>query len=158
MHVIDAKTSYNILLGRTWVHKNIIDSSCYCQCLNYLEDGIERKIVAYDNLFTEIETYFIDAKFYLKSYVVKGKKSNDVKSTKSDKITSKRIDTAVKKVKVDTKELCPNLNEGKTMSSKKNLTSGLRYVPKVKKEEVKSSNLQEDALRGLLFLSDGLMQ
>ncbi|KAH0636173.1 hypothetical protein KY290_038328 [Solanum tuberosum] len=113
------------------------------------ENGIERKIVAYDNPFTEIETYFIDAKFYLKSYVVKGKKSNDVKSTKSDKITSKNIDTAVGKAKVDTKELCPNLNERKIMSSKKNLTSGLCYVTKVKKEEVKSSNLQEDALRGL---------
>ncbi|KAH0755793.1 hypothetical protein KY290_026063 [Solanum tuberosum] len=158
MHVIDAKTSYNILLGRPWVHENKIVSSSYYQCLKYLEDGIERKIVADDNPFTKVETHFADAKLYLKSYVVKGTKSNDVKSTKSEKITSIRIDTAVEKVKVDTKELCPNLNEGKTMSSKKNLTSGLRYVPKVKKEEVKSSNLQEDALRGLLFLSDGLMQ
>ncbi|KAH0723844.1 hypothetical protein KY285_005029 [Solanum tuberosum] len=131
MHVIDAKSSYNILLGRPWVHENRIVSSSYYQCLKYLEYGIERKIVADDNPFTEVETHFADAKFYLKSYVVKGTKSNDVKSTKSDKITSKRIDTAVKKVKVDTKELCPNLNEGKTMSSKKNMTSGLRYVPKV---------------------------
>ncbi|KAH0641954.1 hypothetical protein KY289_032928 [Solanum tuberosum] len=117
--------------------------------LKYLEDGIERKIVADDNPFTEVERHFADAKFYLKSYVVKGTKSNEVKSTKYEKITSKRIDTAGGKAKVDTKELCPNLNEGKTMSSKKNLTSGLRYVPKVKKEEVKSSDLQEDALRGL---------
>lgn len=29
MHVIDAKTSYNILLGRPWVHKNKIVSSSY---------------------------------------------------------------------------------------------------------------------------------
>ncbi|KAH0706277.1 hypothetical protein KY285_010777 [Solanum tuberosum] len=149
MHMIDAKTSYNILLGRPWVHENRIVSSSYYQCLRYLKDGIERKIVADNNPFTEVETHFAGAKFYLKSYVDKGTKSNDVKSTKSDKITSKRIDTAIGKAKVDTKELCPNLNEGKTMSSKKNLTSGLRYVPKVKKEEVKSSNLQEDALRGL---------
>jgi len=69
-------------------------------------------------------------------------KGNDVKPIKSDKITSKRIDTAIGKEKIDTKEPCPNLNEGKTMSSKKNQTSGLRYVLKVKKEEVKSSNLQ----------------
>ncbi|KAH0683563.1 hypothetical protein KY290_022186 [Solanum tuberosum] len=149
MHVIDAKTSYNILLGRPWVHENRIVSSSYYQCLKYLEDDIERKIVADDNPFTEVETHFVDAKFYLKSYVVKGTKSNDVKSTKSNKITSKIINMAVEKVKVDTKVLCPNLNEGKTISSKKNLTSGLRYVPKVKKEEVKSSNLQKDALRGL---------
>ncbi|KAH0636131.1 hypothetical protein KY290_036559 [Solanum tuberosum] len=147
MHVIDAKNSYNMLLGRPW--ENRIVSSSYYQSLKYFEEGIERKIVTDDNPFTEVETHFADAKFYLKSYVVKGTKSNDVKSTKSDKITSKRIDTAVEKEKEDIKELCPNLNEGKTMSSKKNLTYGLRYVPKVKKEKVKSSNFQEDALRGL---------
>ncbi|KAH0722357.1 hypothetical protein KY290_005034 [Solanum tuberosum] len=149
MHVINAKTSYNILLGRPWVHENIIVSSSYYQCLKHLEGRIERKIVADDNPFTEVETHFADAKFYLKSYVVKGAKSNDVKSIKSDKITSKRIYAAVEKVKNDTKEPCPILNEGKIMSSKKKLTSGLRYVPKVKKEEDQSSNLQENALRGL---------
>ncbi|XP_015168900.1 uncharacterized protein [Solanum tuberosum] len=117
--------------------------------MQYLEGGIERKIVADDNPFTEVETHFADAKFYLESYVVKGAKSNDVKSIKFDKITSKRIDAAVEKVKNDTKEPCPILNEGKIMSSKKKLTSGLRYVPKVKKEEDQSSNLQENALRGL---------
>ncbi|XP_049374052.1 uncharacterized protein LOC125839127 [Solanum verrucosum] len=151
MHVIDAKTSYNILLGRPWVHENKIVSSSYYQCLKYLEGGIERKIVADDNSFTEVETHFADAKFYLKSYVVKGSKSNDVKPIMSDKVKSKRIDVAVEKVKIDTKEHCLNLNEGKIMSSKKSLTSGLRYVPKVKKEEDQSSNLQENALRGLTF-------
>lgn len=55
---------------------------------------------------------------------------------------------AVEKVKVDSKELCSILNEGKIMSSKK-LTSTLCYVPKLKKEEGRSSNLQENALRGL---------
>ncbi|KAH0781214.1 hypothetical protein KY290_000812 [Solanum tuberosum] len=97
MHVIDAKTSYNILLGRPWVHENRIVSSSYYQCLKYLEGGIERKIVADDNPFTKVETHFADAKFYLKGYVVKGAKSNDVKSIKSDKITIKRIDVAVGK-------------------------------------------------------------
>ncbi|KAH0725018.1 hypothetical protein KY284_000883 [Solanum tuberosum] len=148
IHVIDAKTSYNILLGRPWVHENRIVSCSYYQCLKYLEGGIERKIVADHNPFTKVETHFANAKFYLKGYVVKGEKSNDVKSIKSDKITIKRIDVAVGKVKVDSKELCPVLNEGKIMSSKK-LTSRLRYVPKLKKEEGRSSNLQENALRGL---------
>ena len=40
MHVIDAKTLYNILLGRTWVHENKIISSSYYQCLKYLEGGV----------------------------------------------------------------------------------------------------------------------
>ncbi|KAH0773265.1 hypothetical protein KY290_010402 [Solanum tuberosum] len=149
MHVIDAKTSYNILLGRPWVHENRIVSSSYYQCLKYLEDGIEKKIVADDNPFTEVETHFADAKFYLKSYVVKGAKSNDVNPIMSGKVISKRIDEAIGNVKIDTKEPCPNLNEGKIVFSKKKLTSGLCYVPKVKKEEDQSSNLQENALRGL---------
>ncbi|XP_015170846.1 uncharacterized protein [Solanum tuberosum] len=131
---------------RPWIHENRIVSSFYYQYLKYLEDGIERKIVADDNPFTEVETHFADAKFYLKSYVVKGTKSNDVKSTKSDKITSKIIDTAVEKVKVDTKELCPNLNEGKTMSSKKNLTFGLRYVPKLSGETIAQNQVRDVAL------------
>ncbi|KAH0693502.1 hypothetical protein KY285_020599 [Solanum tuberosum] len=117
-----------------WVHENKIFSSSYYQCLKYLEGGIER-IVADDNPFTKVETHFVDAKFYLKSDIVKGVKSNDVKPIMSDKIISKRIDTDVGKVKVDTKELCPILNEDKIMSSKKKMTSRLCYVPKVKKEE-----------------------
>ncbi|KAH0641872.1 hypothetical protein KY285_032738 [Solanum tuberosum] len=64
----------------------------------------------------------------------------------SDKVIRKRIDVAVGKVNVDTKELCPILNEGNIMSSKKKLTSRLCYVPKVKGQ---SYNLQENVLRGL---------
>ena len=95
MHVIDVKNSYYILLGRPLIHKNRMVSSSYYQYLKYLEGGIERKIVAYDNPFTEVDTHFVDAKFYLKGYVVKESKSNDVKSTKYDKITSKRINASV---------------------------------------------------------------
>lgn len=117
--------------------------------MKYLEGGIERKIHEDDNSFTKVNTRFADAKFYLRSYFVKWDRSNDVKSIKSDKITSKRIDGAVKKAKIDTKNPCPILNEGKIMSSKKNLTLRLCYVPKLKKEEDRSSNLQENSLRGL---------
>ena len=112
MHVIDAKTSYSILLGSPWVHENRIVSSSYYQCLKYLEGGIERKIVADDNPFAEVETHFADAKFYMRSYVVKGVKSNDVKSIKIDKIISRSIDASIEKVKIDIKDTCPILNEG----------------------------------------------
>ncbi|KAH0730161.1 hypothetical protein KY289_001349 [Solanum tuberosum] len=131
MQVIDTKTSDNIILSRPWVHENIIVSSSYYQSLKYLECGIERKIVVDDNPFTEVETHFGNAKFFLKGYVVKGTKSNDVKSIKSDKLTSKRIDAVVGKEKVDTKQLCPILNKRKIMFSNKKLTSGLLYVPKI---------------------------
>ena len=54
----------------------------------------------------------------MRSYVVKGVKSNDVKSIKIDNIASKRIDAAIKKVKIDTKDSCSILKEGKILSSK----------------------------------------
>ena len=149
MHVIDAKTSYNILLGRPWVHENRIVSSSYYQCLKYLEGGIERKIVAYDDPFTEVETNFVDAKFYLRSYVVKGVKYNDVKLIKIDKIISKRIYASIEKVKIDTRDSCPILNEGKILSSKKKQTSRFFYVPKAKKKQDQPFNLEENAFRGL---------
>ena len=49
MHVIDAKHHKIKLLGRPWVHENIIVLSSYYQCLKYLKGGIKRKIVADDN-------------------------------------------------------------------------------------------------------------
>ena len=58
-----------------------------------------------------METHFADAKFYMRSYVVKRVKSNDVKSIKIDNIVSKRIGAAIEKVKIDTKDSCPILNE-----------------------------------------------
>ena len=117
--------------------------------MKYLEGGIERKIVADDNPFTKVKTHFADAKFYLRSYVIKGVKSNDVKSINIEKIIRKRIDVSIKKVKIDTKDSCPILNEGKILSSKKKQTSRICYVLKAKKEQDQPSNLEENALRGL---------
>ena len=96
-----------------------------------------------------METHFADAKFYMRNYVVKGVKSNDVKSIKIDNIISKRIDAAIEKVKIDTKDSSPILNEENILSSKKKQTSRICYVLKAKKEQDQPSNLEENALRGL---------
>nr|XP_027083559.1 uncharacterized protein LOC113705849 [Coffea arabica] len=64
-HVIEAKTSYNMLLGRPWIHENEIIPSILHQCFKYCRDGIVKKVVADDKPFTEAETHFADAKFYL---------------------------------------------------------------------------------------------
>lgn len=89
-----------------------------------------KDIVADDNPFTEVEAHFADVKFYLKIYVVKGVKSNDVKPIMYDKIISKIINAVVEKVNVDAKELCPIIKLGKAMTSKKKLSSRLCYVQK----------------------------
>lgn len=69
--MIDAKTSYNVLLVRTWIHENKVVPSTYYQCLKYYEGEVEKKIVVDDEPFIEVESHFIDAKFYLKNRIVK---------------------------------------------------------------------------------------
>ncbi|KAH0743247.1 hypothetical protein KY290_031240 [Solanum tuberosum] len=50
MHVIDSKTSYNILLGRPWIHENKVVTSTYHQCFKYFEDRLQKKVVVDVNL------------------------------------------------------------------------------------------------------------
>ncbi|KAK4716568.1 hypothetical protein R3W88_014906 [Solanum pinnatisectum] len=65
IHVIDAKTSYNLLLRRPWVHENRVMPYTLHQCMKYMKDGEVVKIDSDINPFTETESYFADAKFYL---------------------------------------------------------------------------------------------
>ncbi|XP_075086299.1 uncharacterized protein LOC142169006 [Nicotiana tabacum] len=67
IHIIDAKTSYNLLLRRPWIYENGVLSSILHQCLKYRRNGEIVKIDADINSFTETESYFADAKFYLVS-------------------------------------------------------------------------------------------
>ncbi|KAK4390148.1 hypothetical protein Sango_2078100 [Sesamum angolense] len=43
-HVIDAKTSYNMLLDRPWLHENAIVLSTWHRCFKYYRNGIVKKI------------------------------------------------------------------------------------------------------------------
>ncbi|KAK9669832.1 hypothetical protein RND81_13G157500 [Saponaria officinalis] len=61
--VIDAKTSYKLLLGRPWLHENGVVASTLHQCLKFYRNG-EKKVNGDVKPFTEAETYFADAKFY----------------------------------------------------------------------------------------------
>ena len=46
-HVIDSKTSYNLLLGRPWIHGNGVVPSTLHQCFKYC-DGKQIKVVTKD--------------------------------------------------------------------------------------------------------------
>ncbi|KAL4649813.1 hypothetical protein ACB092_01G041900 [Castanea dentata] len=63
-HVIDAKTTYNMLLGRPWIHGNGIVPSTMHQCFKYLQSGI-KKVDADLKPFSETEAHFADTKFYV---------------------------------------------------------------------------------------------
>ena len=64
-HMIDSKTSYNLLLGRPWLHENGIVPSTLHQCFKYFDGNQVKKVIADLQPFTEAESHFADAKFYL---------------------------------------------------------------------------------------------
>ncbi|XP_070025737.1 uncharacterized protein [Nicotiana sylvestris] len=152
LHVIDAKTSYNVLHGRPWIHENKVVPSTYQQCLKYYEGEVEKKIIADDERFIEAESHFTDAKFYLKNRIVNELKANDVMKSKNDEPTTKRGEVTAGRAKTVTEEVQPNLNKsyrGDIASYGKKVTHTLQYVPKRKKDEDESSNLQINILKEL---------
>jgi hypothetical protein len=64
-HVIDSKTSYNLLLGRPWLHENGIVPSTLHQCFKYSDGKQVKKVITDLQPFTEAESHYADAKFYL---------------------------------------------------------------------------------------------
>ena len=68
-HVIDAKTSYNVLLGQPWLHKNGVIPLTLHQCFKFYRGGV-KKVETDTNPFTEVESYFADAKFYTENDVI----------------------------------------------------------------------------------------
>ncbi|KAL0291835.1 UNVERIFIED_CONTAM: hypothetical protein Sangu_3260400 [Sesamum angustifolium] len=64
-HVIDAKTSYNMLLGHPWLHENAVVPSTWHQCFKYCRNGIVKKVLGDNKPFIEVESHFADAKYYI---------------------------------------------------------------------------------------------
>ncbi|KAL0286061.1 UNVERIFIED_CONTAM: hypothetical protein Sangu_2752200 [Sesamum angustifolium] len=64
-HVIDAKTSYNMLLGCPWLHEYFVVPSTWHQCFKYCRNGTVRKVLGDSKSFTEVELHFVDAKYYI---------------------------------------------------------------------------------------------
>ncbi|XP_070055657.1 uncharacterized protein [Nicotiana tomentosiformis] len=104
LYVIDAKTSYNVFLGRPWIHENKVVPSTYHQCLEYYEGEVEKNIVADDEPFTDTESQFADAKFYLKNRIVKELKADDVMKRKNDEPMTKIAEVTAGKDKAVTEE------------------------------------------------------
>ena len=123
--------------------------STYHQCLKYYDNGVAKRIIVDDNIFTE-EAHFADAKFYLKKYSIK---VDDITS-RDVGLLNKMTKVAVGKAKVANKE-DPKLGNPNKMSnmigdfSSKKVTSILRYVPKAKGDKGHSLELRESALEGL---------
>ncbi|KAA0034031.1 ty3-gypsy retrotransposon protein [Cucumis melo var. makuwa] len=65
-HVIDSRTTYKLLLGCPWIHGNGVVTSTLHQCFKFYQDGV-KKVEVDSNLFSEVVSHFVDAKFYLKN-------------------------------------------------------------------------------------------
>ncbi|XP_070020850.1 uncharacterized protein [Nicotiana sylvestris] len=155
LHVIDGKTSYNVLLGRPWIHENKVVPSTYHQCLKYYEGEVKKKIVADDESFTEAESHFANAKFYLKNRIVKELKFDGGMKSKNDEPITKRAEVTIGKTKAISKKVHANVNKshkGVIASYGKKVSLTLQYVPKRKKDEGESYNLQTKTLRELTLL------
>jgi len=64
-HVIDVKTTYNMLLGRPWIHENGIISSTLHQCFKYCQDGGNKFLFKWDNPYVVQEVYTNRASFFV---------------------------------------------------------------------------------------------
>ncbi|KAM2770581.1 hypothetical protein PS2_013221 [Malus domestica] len=79
-HVIDARTFYGLLLGRPWIHANGVIPSTLHQCLKFYREGV--KVIYGDTKpFTEAESHFADAKFYMDEDMVPEALPKEIKST-----------------------------------------------------------------------------
>src|SRR5436190_8877523 len=64
-YIIDADTSYNLLLGRPWLHRNDLIPSSLHQVVKYIDqEGRLCTLVADSNPFKGLENYFTDAVHY----------------------------------------------------------------------------------------------
>ena len=64
-YIVDTDTSYNLLLGRLWIHRNFIISSALHQGLKYAnEEGGIRILIAEKHPLKRIENYFTYSLLY----------------------------------------------------------------------------------------------
>ncbi|XP_070057701.1 uncharacterized protein [Nicotiana tomentosiformis] len=121
------------------------------QFVRFLKGEVEKKIIADDEPFTEAESNFADAKFFLKNCIVNDLKTYDLMN---DESTTKRDEVVADKTKVVVEKVHPNQNKsykGNIVSHGKRVTPPLQNVPKKKKDKGESSNLQTNMIKGLTF-------
>ena len=63
-HVINAKVSYHVLLGRPWLHKHRLIPSTYHQCIKGRLNERPVRIPANRNPFSQGEVNFAETMFY----------------------------------------------------------------------------------------------
>ncbi|KAL0406996.1 UNVERIFIED_CONTAM: hypothetical protein Slati_4013500 [Sesamum latifolium] len=131
-HVIDAKTSYNMLLGRPWLHENAVVPSTWHQCFKYCCNDIVKKVLGGNKSFTEAESHFADAKYYIED----AKKEKEVLPSEEPKSYSnqstRKNDSSTIKVELS-KDLILPLTQISLKQPSKSPRKG--FVPSTQEEE-----------------------
>ncbi|KAM1268529.1 hypothetical protein ACFX2G_000819 [Malus domestica] len=124
-HVIDARTSYGLLLGRPWIHENGVVPSTLHQCLKFYQERV--KVIYGDTKpFTEAESHFADAKFYMNEDTVPETLPKEIKSM--TKAASKKQEwQAIPKKQEE--EAMPSSSKNDDELSKPATTRGSRTTP-----------------------------
>src|SRR5436189_1509263 len=79
VYVIDADTSYNLLLGRPWIHRNHIVPSTLHQVMKYVDaQGQVRTLVAEQRPFKGVENCFTDALLYQEVHEVVAREKEEL--------------------------------------------------------------------------------
>ncbi|KAL0291947.1 UNVERIFIED_CONTAM: hypothetical protein Scaly_2612700 [Sesamum calycinum] len=71
VHVIDAKTSNNLLPSRPYFHENALVPSTWHQYFKYYHNSIVKKVLSDNKSFTKVESHFTDAKYYIEDINLK---------------------------------------------------------------------------------------
>ncbi|XP_074266017.1 uncharacterized protein LOC141588475 [Silene latifolia] len=138
--VIDAKTSYKLLLGRPWLHENGVVASTLHQCLKYYRDG-EKNVNGDVKPFSTVESYFADTRFYEENdtpiemlpSTIFSTGTKVPKKTDDSKIPTEKDSTTVKhheSVFIKTSQTNVNSAEKKVAPITQKETPILKYVPK----------------------------
>ncbi|KAL0406360.1 UNVERIFIED_CONTAM: hypothetical protein Slati_3949900 [Sesamum latifolium] len=140
-HVIDAKTSYNMLLGRPWLHENAVVPSTWYQCFKYYRNGIVKKVLGDSKPFTEAESHFADAKYYIEG----AKKEKEVLPSEEPKSYSnqstRKNDSSTIKVELSKNLILPLTQINLKQPSKPPLKE---FVPSTQEEEEGHESLAID--------------
>ncbi|KAL0381113.1 UNVERIFIED_CONTAM: hypothetical protein Sangu_0175600 [Sesamum angustifolium] len=131
-HVIDAKTSYNMLLYHPWLYENAVVPPTWHQYFKYYHNGIVKTILGGNKHFTEAESHFANAKYYTKD-AKKGKKVLPSEEPKPCGIPSTRKNgSSAIKVELSKDLTLPLTQINSKQPSKQPLKE---FVPSIQKEE-----------------------
>ena len=84
-HVIESKTSYNLMLRRPWLHEHEVAVSTLHQCRKHYRDG-ENKINGDIKRFTMSKSHFIDAKLFKEDAALKETTLAVISSTRTGSV------------------------------------------------------------------------